>query len=166
MCWLSLTESLTGNRHPAVCAWGCLFCALSRTHPSSSGHLQGVLRLLCLGKGGLPALLTAQLCIYSLFAIKNLFIFRVATCQRLPAQDNPITPLMVSPEWANNRRDCHGGGTWELLECCFCCLFIFLGEPDHRPLEAAKLILVLCRFFLFPKQWQFEGGYSQIFVMD
>lgn len=31
MCRLSLTERLTENRHPATCAWGCLFCALSRT---------------------------------------------------------------------------------------------------------------------------------------
>lgn len=78
--------------------------------PLKLGVLVGVPRPLCLGRGGSPSLLTAQLCIYSLFARKNLFIFRVATCQRLPAQDNPITPLMVSPERANNRWDCRGGG--------------------------------------------------------
>lgn len=36
MSCFSLTENLTGNRHPAACAHGCLFCALKRTHPLSS----------------------------------------------------------------------------------------------------------------------------------
>lgn len=133
---------------------------------------RGVPRLLCLGRGALPALLTAQLCIYSLFARKNLFIFRVATCQRcqhrtipshlqwyllsgqIPSGIAVVEVILQSQEqsWASrNPRQKAATGTWELLGCCFCCLFIFLGEPDHCPLKVAKLILLLCSFLWFPK---------------
>lgn len=119
---------------------------LEQNEPLELGVLAGVPRLLCLGRGALPALLTAQLCIYSLFARKNLFIFRVATCQRLPAQDNPITPLMESPEWANTRRDCRGGGHPAIpgaeqggQEA--------KANSSHRHLGAAWVLLLLLVYF-------------------
>lgn len=156
--------------------------------PLELGVLAGVPRLLCLGRGGSPALLTAQLCIYSLFARKNLFIFRVATCQRLPAQDNPITPLMGSPERANNRRDCRGGGhpaipgvelggraggqgkrppqaPGSCLGAAFAAFVYFFRGTRSLSIKSCKINSGFMQFFWFPKQWQSESGCSQLFVM-
>lgn len=110
MCCFSLTESLNGNRHPATCAYGYLFCALKRKQPLSSQCSWVSLQPICLGRLGLPLLLSAQLFIYQLFAERiclSLGLQPVEVCQY---RTIPSHLLILSPEQPSNLRDgCNGG---------------------------------------------------------